>query len=132
MTPLAAVAASARAGALPRDNDAARWLRHPAVAGAAAVLAAGEIAGDKLPAAPDRTVPPGLVARLLTGGLAGAALAPRRGAAGGALLGALGAIAAAYPSLALRKWAMRRFGQTVTGLVEDAVTLAAARRLARR
>ena len=63
------------------------------------VFALGELGFDKLPTAPDRTEIAGLVARLLLGGLAGAAVAVAagavlalggwRGAAGGAI-GAFG------------------------------------------
>jgi uncharacterized membrane protein len=126
LTPLAAVSEADRRGALPRDNGAPGWLGHPAVALALKALAAGELWGDKLRAAPDRIVPAGIAARLVTGGLAGAALAPRRQAMAGAVIGAAAAIGAAYLTFALRMRAMRRFGQTATGLVEDALALGAA------
>ncbi len=82
--------------------------------------------GDKLHSAPDRIVPAGVLARVVTGGLAGAALAPRGRAVLGGALGATAAVGAAYLTFALRMSAMRRFGQTQTGLVEDALTIAAA------
>lgn len=71
-------------------------------------------------------MPAGIAARLVTGGLAGAALAPRRHAALGAFLGASAAVGAAYLTFNARMAAMRRAGQTSTGLVEDALTLGAA------
>lgn len=126
MTPLAAVSEAARKGELPAREGAMRYVGHPLVAAGAKALAAGELFGDKLESAPDRIVPAGIAARLVTGGLAGAALAPRRHAALGALLGAGGAVAAAYVTFSARKRAMRRFGQKSTGLVEDALTLGAA------
>ncbi|CAN7620730.1 hypothetical protein LJR164_004578 [Phenylobacterium sp. LjRoot164] len=126
LTPLATVSDAARRGALPSDNGAPSWLGHPAVAAAVKLLAAGEIWGDKLASAPDRIVPAGIAARLVTGGLAGAALAPRRHAALGAFLGASAAVGAAYLTFNARMAAMRRAGQTSTGLVEDALTLGAA------
>jgi uncharacterized membrane protein len=126
LTPLAVVGEAARRGALGRSNGAAALLGHPLVAAGAKALAAAELGGDKMHAAPDRIVPAGLAARLLTGGLAGAALAPRGSALAGAVLGAAGAIGAAYLTFDLRRRAMARFGQTSTGLVEDALTVGAA------
>ena len=125
ITPLAAVREAARRGALPLGNGAPPYLGHPLVAAGSKALAAGELLGDKMERAPDRIVPAGIAARLVTGAIAGAALAPRRQAALGALLGAGGAVAAAYVTFGLRMRAMRRFGQKPTGLVEDALTLAA-------
>jgi uncharacterized membrane protein len=127
ITPLAAVSDAARRGELPLDNGAPSWLGDPLVAAGSKVLAGGELWGDKLRSAPDRIVLAGLLARLVTGGLAGAALAPRRQALAGAALGAAAAVVAAYVTFDLRQRAMRRFGQTPTGLVEDAITVGAAR-----
>lgn len=126
MTPLAAVTDAAHRGALPASNGAPAWLGHPLVAAGAKALAAGELWGDKLKSAPDRIVLAGIAARLLSGGLAGAALAPRRHALLGAVLGAGAAVGAAYLTFDLRMRALRRFGQTPTGLVEDGLTVAAA------
>ena len=132
LTPLAAVSDAARRHELPRDNGAPTWLASPMVELAIAALAAGELGGDKLRSAPDRIVPAGLIARVLSAGLCGAALAPRRRALFGALLGASTAVASAYVTFNLRQRAMRRFGQVRTGLVEDGLTLALARLVAGR
>lgn len=126
MTPLAAVSEAARRGALPAASGAPAWLGHPMVAAGSKLLAAGELWGDKLKSAPDRIVPAGILARLITGGLAGAALAPRKQAVLGGLLGAGAAVAAAYLTFDLRMRAIRRFGQTPTGVIEDALTVGAA------
>ncbi len=126
LTPLATVSDAARRGALPRDNGAPSWLGHPLVAAGSKALAAGELWGDKLKSAPDRIVIAGIAARVVSGGIAGAALAPRRRALAGALLGATAAVGAAYLTFDLRMRALRRFGQTPTGLVEDALTVGAA------
>ena len=127
ITPFAAVSEAARRGELPADTGAPSWLGDPLVAAGSKLLAGGELWGDKLHSAPDRIVPAGLLARLVTAGLAGAALAPRKQALAGAALGAGAAIVAAYVTFDLRMRAMRRFGQTPTGLVEDAITVGAAR-----
>jgi len=123
LTPLAAVSDAARRGALPANSAAPHWIGAPAVAAASKLLAAGELWGDKLDSAPNRIAPLGIIARLVTGGLAGAALAPRRQAWLGGLIGATAAVGAAYLTFAARKRAMRRFGQKSTGLVEDALTV---------
>ena len=130
-TPLAAVSGLARRGRLPGLHPRLMWIANPSVATGLKVMAAGELGADKLPIAPNRTVVPGLLMRMASGGLAGAALAPSRRALAGAALGASAAVGAAYLSLAARTWAMRRFGQTSTGLVEDALALAATRAVVR-
>lgn len=125
LTPFAAVSEAARKGALPAGSAAPAWLGHPVTAAASKLLAAGELWGDKLHSAPDRIVPAGILARLATGGIAGAALAPRGRGALGAALGASAAVAAAYVTFNLRMRALRRYGQKPTGLVEDALTVGA-------
>jgi uncharacterized membrane protein len=98
----------------------------------AVALAVAEALGDKLPRAPDRTSPAGIGARVLNGGLAAAAVAPRGERYRAAALGAVCATAAAHLSVAARRRAMRRFGRTATGLIEDALALAAALYVAHR
>ena len=73
MTPLAVVAGAARQGTLSAGAPGARLLAHPVGAGGAVALAAAEMAGDKMATAPDRTIPPGLIARAMSAGFAGAA-----------------------------------------------------------
>lgn len=131
MTPLAAVSEAAHSGRLPSDNGAPSWLGSGWMAAGSKALAAGELWGDKLPSAPDRIVLAGILARLVTGGLAGAALAPRRQRVLGATLGAGAAVAAAYVTFHARMKAIKRFGQTPSGLVEDALTVGAARLVTR-
>jgi uncharacterized membrane protein len=123
MTPLAALAMAARSGNLPTDALARDVLAHPAVAFGAAALAASEMAGDKLPSAPDRIILPGLVARSVTADFAGAVLAPPERRAAAAMLAGMAAVGASYLGFRLRIRTMRRFGQTPTGLVEDAIVL---------
>jgi uncharacterized membrane protein len=131
MTPLATVSEAARGGHLPANNGAPDWLGHPLVAAGSKALAAGELWGDKLKSAPDRIVLAGIVARVVSGGIAGAALAPKRQRFLGAALGAGAAVAASYVTFNLRMAALRRYGQTPTGLVEDALTVGAAQLVTR-
>jgi uncharacterized membrane protein len=126
MTPLSALAGAAQRGTLPHDNAGARLMAHPAITAGGVLMAAAEMAGDKMKSAPDRTVFLGLLARTITGGFAGATLAPRERQFAGAALGIGAAVASSYAGLATRKWAMRRWGQTKTGFAEDAMVTAAA------
>lgn len=130
MTPLAALAGAARRGALPEDNPPARLMAVPLISAGGVVMGAAEMAGDKMKTAPDRTVFLGLLARTITSGFAGAALAPPKRQLAGAAIGIGAAIASSYAGLAARKWAMRRWGQTTTGFVEDAIVFAAANMIA--
>ena len=126
MTPLATVSVAAAQGRLPTDNGAPRILFHPLVAAATVALAAAELAGDKMKSAPDRIVPIGLTARFITSAIAGAALAPARQRVLAAAVGGTTAIAASYPGWRARMAAMPRYGQTNTGLVEDALVIISA------
>lgn len=123
MTPLALVAGAARRDRLPEDAPGRALIAHPLVATGAVTLAAAEMAGDKMRTAPDRIVLPGLVARTATAAFAGAALAPAEQRKTAAVLAAATAIAASYVGWTLRVRAMRRFGQSKTGFVEDALVL---------
>lgn len=122
ITPLAVVTASRRKEipvALPLQS----LMLHPVIAAGTAAFAAAEMAGDKMKTAPDRTKPIGLAVRSVTAAYAGAALAPRGKRVLGAALAVGGALTSAYAGLAARKWAMRRFGQTSTGFIEDAIVV---------
>jgi uncharacterized membrane protein len=68
------------------------------------VLAAGEVVGDKLPMAPPRVEGPGLVGRVVSGAVSGRV----SGGARGARVGAAFALAATYPSQALRAQIVKR------------------------
>lgn len=68
------------------------------------LLAVIELISDKLPSTPSRTAPPGLIARVLLGGLSGAVVAAAggQGAVLGGVLGALGGIAGAFAGYQVR------------------------------
>jgi uncharacterized membrane protein len=129
LTPLAALAWAARAGKLDPDAPGVARLGSGLGTVGATGLALAELAGDKLPTAPDRIVPSGLAARLLTGGYAGAVLAREGERRAGALAGAASAILASYVGFGARRFWMARFGQVPTGLVEDALVATAAARI---
>jgi hypothetical protein len=62
---------------------------------------------------------------MMSAGIAGAALAPRGREKAGAALAVTTAVPLAYLTLAARKRAMARYGQTRSGLMEDALVVAA-------
>jgi hypothetical protein len=67
-----------------------------------------------------------MIARVATGMIAGAALAPHRQRKLGALLGAGAAVGMAYVTFNLRMRAIARYGQSSTGAVEDAIAVGSA------
>lgn len=79
-------------------GDQLGLLSHPVAGYAAMTLAAAEAAADRLPLMPKRADADSLSARAIAGASSGAALcaAKKRAPLLGALLGALGAVAAAY------------------------------------
>jgi uncharacterized membrane protein len=100
-------------------------LKHPVFTFGALAMGVGELLGDKMKSAPDRTVFLGLLARVMSAGIAGGALAPRGRERIGASLAIATATPMAYLTLAGRKKAMRRLGQTRSGLIEDLLIVAA-------
>src|ERR1700719_2413427 len=68
------------------------------------LLALGELVADQLPSTPSRTDPPGLIARILLGGLSGAAVAASgsQSMALGAAVGVAGGIAGAFGGYQVR------------------------------
>ncbi len=131
MTPLAAVALAARRGRLGGGGRLPSLLGGKAVVAGSVLFAIGELAGDKMKSAPDRIIAPGIAARLFTGAIAGAAVAPKRERVLAGALGAAAAVAASYVTFNARMRALRRYGQTRSGLVEDALVVASAVPLAR-
>ena len=123
MTPMATLATARLAGR--RTPGRLVLLDHPLFKLGALAMGVAELFGDKMKSAPDRTVGLGLLARVMSAGIAGAALAPRGRERAGAALAVTTAIPLAYLTLAGRKRAMGRFGQTRSGLVEDALVVAA-------
>ena len=123
MTPMAAIAGARLAQR--RTPGRLVLLDHPLFKFGALAMGVGELFGDKMKSAPDRTVFLGLLARVMSAGIAGAALAPRGREKAGAALAVGTAVPLAYLTLAGRKRAMARVGQTKSGLVEDVIVVAA-------
>ena len=123
MTPMASLAAARLLGR--RTPGQLVLLNHPVFKVGALAMGVGELLGDKMKSAPDRTVFLGLLARTLSAGIAGAALAPRGREPAGAATAVAVAVPLAYATLAARKRAMEHLGQTRSGLIEDALVVAA-------
>lgn len=123
MTPMASIAAARLLGY--RTPGRLFLLDHPVFKFGALAMGVGELFGDKMKTAPDRTVFLGLLARVMSAGIAGAALAPRGREETGATTAVATAVPLAYATLAGRKRAMARIGQTRSGLIEDALIVAA-------
>ena len=123
MTPMATIAAARLAH---RETSGELFLLdRPTFKYGALAMGVGELFGDKMKSAPDRTVFLGLLARVMSAGIAGAALAPKGREGAGAAVAVATAVPLAYLTLAGRKQAMARIGQTRSGLIEDALVIAA-------
>ena len=122
MTPMSSIAAARLLG--HKTPGRLVLLNRPLFRAGALVMGVGELFGDKMKTAPDRTVFLGLLARVVSAGIAGAALAPRGREQAGSITAIASAVPLAYLTLAGRKRAMARIGQTRSGLIEDAVIVA--------
>lgn len=128
MRSMTACAALSYAASQGRTRD----LPIPSGAGArvlSSAAALAEMAGDKMPFAPDRRILPSVAVRLAIGAAGGAALAGRSGSpTTGALLGMLGAVAGTLIGRAARGGTTRSGSDWARALSEDmaAAGLAAA------
>jgi uncharacterized membrane protein len=123
MTPMATLAAARLAGR--GTTGELVLIDRPLFKYGALAMGVGELFGDKMKSAPDRTVFLGLLARVASAGIAGAALAPPGKEKEGAAVAVATAVPLAYITLAGRKEAMAKIGQTKSGLIEDALIVAA-------
>ncbi|MGG5823622.1 hypothetical protein [Falsiroseomonas sp. HW251] len=125
MSAAAALTWAASRGRLRED-----WIPASAEARGAATLAAlGEMAGDKMPFAPDRRIPPSFLVRMAIGAAGGAAMAGREASRrDGAIAGLVGAIAGTLIGRAARGATTRTPTDWARALTED--TLAASVALA--
>lgn len=127
LTPPAAVAWAVYLGRLKLDFPPAYIGSLPSVA-ILSVLAFAEFVIDKLPQTPSRTSPPGLIARIVTGGLTGAcvAAAGTQGMFLGAVLGALGGVVGCFSGYLARRRLVQALGtrDIYIALNEDVVAIA--------
>lgn len=92
------------------------------------VLAVGELVFDKLPNTPSRTSAPGLITRIVTGGVTGAciSISAAQGTLPGALLGAAGGAVGCFAGAEMRARLVKALGtpDIYVALVEDLVAVA--------
>jgi uncharacterized membrane protein len=125
MTAPAAVSWAARLGWLRLDGTWLAVLGGPAAPWILTVLALGEFVTDQLPTTPSRTVPVQVGARLLSGGVSGAALAAPTGQwMLGLAAGAVGAVIGTLGGRAARGALASAFGSDrPAAILEDAVAV---------
>ena len=92
------------------------------------LLAVAELVADKLPNTPNRTAPPGLIARVVMGGLTGACVAAGggEGAVLGAVFGVVGGVVGCFGGYEARTRLVKalRTPDICVALVEDLVAIA--------
>ncbi len=122
----------ARTHPAPLYGNPLAWLESPVAAGVLRVLAAGEVAADKLPKTPARTEPASVAFRAASGGLCGAALcaAEGEGVPVGAVIGALAAVASTFAFYHLRRSLGKSTGapDALFAAAEDALVVGIGRR----
>lgn len=104
------------------------WIGSAAAVAVLTLLALLELAADKLPGTPPRTAPPGLIARIAMGALAGACVASAGGAgsAAGAVVGLVGGIVGCFAGYRARTRLVQALGtpDVVVAVLEDVVAVA--------
>jgi uncharacterized membrane protein len=128
MTAPAAVSWAAHLGWLPLQDTPLAFLGFTATPYVFTVLAIVELITDQLPKTPSRTVPVQFGARLVLGGLSGAAIgAAHSGLAGGLIAGLIGAVIGTLGGARARAAMARAFGRDQpAALIEDAVAIVGA------
>jgi len=130
LTAPAVVAWAAHRGWLTLQATSLSFLGSTAAVATFTILAVVELVADQLPSTPARTKPPGLIARILLGGLSGAAvaLAGRQSAAAGCALGAIGGVVGAFAGYQVRTALVRalKVPDSVIAVLEDFVAVAGA------
>ena len=126
LTPPAAVAWAVHLGWLRLARPWALIGSLPAVI-ILSVLAITEVIFDKLPNTPSRTAPPGLIARIVTGGFTGAcvSLGGGKSALVGAGLGVVGGIVGTFAGYQARAWLVKslRLPDFNIALLEDLIAI---------
>ncbi|MGE8330025.1 MAG: DUF4126 domain-containing protein [Paraburkholderia nemoris] len=128
MTAPAAVSWAAHLGWLPLQDTPLAFLGFTATPYIFTVLAIVELITDQLPKTPSRTVPMQFGARLVLGGLSGAAIGAAHGALGNGLIaGLIGAVIGTLGGAKVRGAMARAFGRDQpAALIEDAVAIVGA------
>ncbi len=129
ITPLAAVSWAAHLGWIHLENTWLAFLGYSATPYIVSVLAIGELINDKLPKTPSRKAPPSFAARIVMGLVCGAALcAASQALIGGAIAGAIGAVAGTLGGYEFRSRLVKATGgkDLPIALLEDVIAIASA------
>ena len=130
LTSPAVIAWAANRGWLNLQGASLSFLGSTAAVATLTILAVVELVTDKLASTPARTKPLGLNARILLGGLSGAAvaLAGRQSAAVGCALGAVGGVVGGFAGYQVRTGLVRalKVPDFVIAVLEDLVAVAGA------
>jgi uncharacterized membrane protein len=124
----ALVAWAARLGWLHLQDTRLAFMGSTEAVAIFSLLAMIELIADKLPKVPKRTAPPGLIARLVLGGLCGASLtlAGHQPGYAGAILGSAGGMVGAFAGYQARMRSVKALHvpDFVIALLEDVVAIA--------
>jgi uncharacterized membrane protein len=127
LTAPAAVAWAAHRNWIKLHNSPLSFLGSTSVVVVFTLLALVELVADQLPSTPSRTEPPGLIARIVLGGLSGAAVAASESQpiALGAVLGMAGGIVGAFAGYEVRTRLVRalKVPDFVIACLEDVVAI---------
>jgi len=130
LTSPAVITWAAHRGWLNLQGTSLTFLGSTAAVATLTILAVVELVMDKLASTPARTKPLGLSARILLGGLSGAAvaLAGRQSAAVGCALGAVGGVVGGFAGYQVRTGLVRalKVPDFVIAVLEDLVAVAGA------
>jgi uncharacterized membrane protein len=126
MLPAATVSRAVRAGTLCVKDTPLAFAESQNLDRLIAVMALAELVIDKLPMTPSRKMTAAFAARLVSGGLAGAAIGiVARRATLGALLGLAGAVVGTEGGAAFRSWLSSLFERDLpAAIIEDLIALA--------
>lgn len=111
------------------EKSPLKFMQSKTVADVLTVLSVTEVIADKLPSAPNRIEPGGIIFRGLSGALAGASIYKASGnnVIAGTLIGAASAVASTYMSFFLRKSIVKNTSiiDPIIGALEDALVIGA-------
>jgi uncharacterized membrane protein len=128
LTAPAVVCWAARLGWLHFAGTKLAFIVHPATLSVFTLLALVELITDKLPKTPARTAPPGLIARIVFGGLCGVALATSAGGSpiASAIVGVIGALVGTFAGYNIRHTLVKRahLPDFAVALAEDLIAIA--------
>lgn len=128
MTAPAATSWAAHTGKITLAGTPLSFFGAPAAFYVFAVLALGELVGDKLPMTPSRKKPGPFVGRIVSGAACGAALGAAHDVMGvGLVCGAIGAVGGTMGGAAVRASLAKVFGKDLpAALLEDVVAVVSA------